>query len=116
MREFIVASFNHVGIEIVFEGEGVDEVGRDKASGVVRIRVSPKVTVAHGDFVDGNTHTHTHTHQCKQYYRPAEVEFLLGNPAKAKAKLGWVPKVTFSQLVAEMVSADLELMTKNPEA
>ena len=48
--------------------------------------------------------------------RPAEVEFLLGNAAKAKAKLGWEPQIKFAELCAEMVAADVELMKKNPEA
>lgn len=51
-----------------------------------------------------------------KYFRPAEVDFLLGNPAKAKEKLGWVPEVTFEQLCAEMVAADVALMKKNPTA
>ena len=57
-----MASFKHVDVDIVFEGEGVNEVGKDKATGTVRVRVSEK------------------------YFRPAEVEFLLGNPAKAKVR------------------------------
>eukprot|EP00042_Codosiga_hollandica_P021097 m.71653 g.71653 ORF g.71653 m.71653 type:complete len:386 (-) comp50195_c0_seq1:189-1346(-) len=92
VRDFIVLAFNCVGITIVWEGEGLHEVGKDKASGTVRVRVSEK------------------------YYRPAEVEFLLGNPAKAKAKLGWTPRTTFQELVEEMVQADVALMKRNPEA
>lgn len=92
VREFVVASFKHVGVDIVFEGEGVNEVGKDKATGTVRVRVSEK------------------------YFRPAEVEFLLGNPAKAKAKLGWVPEIKFEELCAEMVAADVALMKSNPMA
>ena len=63
-----------------------------QATGVVRVKVNPK------------------------YFRPAEVEFLLGNPAKAKEKLGWVPEITFEALCAEMVAADVELMKANPTA
>jgi GDPmannose 4,6-dehydratase len=92
VREFVVASFAHIGKEIVWEGEGVNEIGKEKGTGIVRVRVSEK------------------------YYRPAEVEFLLGNPAKAKEKLGWVPKITFEELVKEMVDADVELMRKDPMA
>jgi GDPmannose 4,6-dehydratase len=51
-----------------------------------------------------------------QYYRPAEVEFLLGNPEKAKEKLGWAPRTTFAALVTEMMDADLALMRSNPRA
>jgi len=92
VRDFVVESFAHVNVSIIWEGEGVDEVGRDSKTGTVRVRVSPK------------------------YYRPAEVEFLLGDPAKAKAKLGWEPEITFKALCAEMVAADLELMEKDPTA
>jgi GDPmannose 4,6-dehydratase len=48
-----------------------------------------------------------------QYYRPAEVEFLLGNPAKAKAKLGWEPKTTMQEMIAEMVDADIARRSRN---
>jgi len=92
VREFVEASFAHTGVTIAWTGTGVDEVGTDAATGVVRVRVSEK------------------------YYRPAEVEFLLGDPAKAKAQLGWVPEITFAALCSEMVAADLQLMAKNPEA
>eukprot|EP00049_Salpingoeca_infusionum_P015351 m.297957 g.297957 ORF g.297957 m.297957 type:complete len:363 (+) comp15859_c0_seq6:371-1459(+) len=92
VREFVVASFKEVGVEIVWEGEGVEEVGKDKATGEVRVKVSP------------------------QFYRPAEVDFLLGNPAKAKEQLGWVPKNTFEELVKEMVAEDIALMKRDPEA
>jgi len=94
VREFVEASFNHVGVTIKWEGEkgSVTEIGRDAATNTVRVKVNPK------------------------YFRPAEVDFLLGNPAKAKEKLGWVPEVTFEQLCAEMVAADVALMKKNPTA
>jgi len=82
VREFIEKSFGHVGIEILWEGEGVDEKGFD-ASGRQIISVD------------------------KRYFRPTEVESLLGDASKAKTKLGWVPKITFKELVAEMVRADL---------
>jgi len=94
VRDFVEASFNHVGVTIKWEGEkgSINEIGRDAATDTVRVRVNPK------------------------YFRPAEVDFLLGNPAKAKEKLGWVPEVTFEQLCAEMVAADVALMKKNPTA
>jgi GDPmannose 4,6-dehydratase len=93
VREFIIWSARELGIEIAFEGKGVDEIGRvaaitgDKAPalkpGDVIFRIDPK------------------------YFRPAEVETLLGNPAKAKAKLGWVPQITAQEMCAEMVAEDL---------
>lgn len=92
VREFVKASFKHVNVDIEFEGEGVNEVGRDKATGKVRVRVS------------------------ERYFRPAEVEFLLGDATKAKNKLGWTPQITFEELCAEMVQADVELMKSNPTA
>lgn len=92
VREFVEESFGHIGVKLAWEGEKENEVGRDAETGAIRVRVSPK------------------------YYRPAEVEFLLGDPKKAKEKLGWVPEITFSKLCAEMVQADLELMSTNPNA
>lgn len=75
-----------------WEGEGVDEIGRDKRSGKVRVKVNSR------------------------YFRPTEVDLLLGDPSKAKEKLNWVPKVTFRQLVKEMVEADISLMKAKPTA
>jgi len=92
VREFVVASFKHVGIEIVWEGTGVNEVGKDKATGVVRVRINEK------------------------YYRPTEVDFLLGDATKAKTELGWTPKYDFPTLVTEMMEKDLQLMKANPIA
>lgn len=84
IREFIEKAAPYAGYEIVWDGEGVKEVGRDKKTGKVLVEVDPK------------------------FFRPAEVELLLGNPAKAKAKLGWTPKVKFEQLVEIMMKADLK--------
>lgn len=92
VREFVVLAFRAIGVEIVFEGEGVNEIGRDKSTGVVRVRVNPK------------------------YYRPAEVDFLLGDSTKARKALGWTPKVQFLDLVKEMVEADIALMKSSPKA
>jgi GDPmannose 4,6-dehydratase len=84
VREFCQHAFSTLDLPLTFEGEGVNEVGRD-ASGQVRVRVNPA------------------------YFRPAEVELLIGNPAKAKRELGWEPKVTFAELVKIMTEADWEL-------
>mmetsp|Transcript_6936 Transcript_6936/g.17840 ORF Transcript_6936/g.17840 Transcript_6936/m.17840 type:complete len:416 (+) Transcript_6936:1-1248(+) len=92
VREFVEASFDHIGVKLRWEGEGVDEIGVDDKTGDVRVRVSPK------------------------YYRPAEVEFLLGDPAKAKKTLGWEPRIKFASLCKEMVQADIALMKANPNA
>jgi GDPmannose 4,6-dehydratase len=87
VREFCQHAFSTLDLPLTFEGEGVNEVGRD-ASGQVRVRVNP------------------------DYFRPAEVELLIGNPEKAKRELGWEPKVTFAELVKIMTEADWELARK----
>ena len=86
VREFIEKSFGRVGIEIVWEGEGVDEVGKNKATGKVVVQMD------------------------ERYYRPCEVEQLLGDPAKAKRQLGWEPQVKFEELVQIMTDGDLRLL------
>ncbi len=83
VREFVELAFSRVGIEIVWQGAGVAEKGIDKATGKILVEVDPR------------------------YFRPTEVELLLGDPTKAKEKLGWSPKVTFKDLVQTMVEADL---------
>ena len=85
MREFCEHAFDAVGIALKFEGEGVEEKGICIASGKTLIEVSP------------------------DYFRPAEVEQLLGDPAKAERILGWKPEVTFKELVQIMAAADWEL-------
>jgi len=78
VREFVEEADPYFGINIVWTGEGLDEVGEDENTGKTIIRVSPK------------------------YFRPAEVETLLGDATKAKEKLGWEPKTSFKQLVEDM--------------
>lgn len=84
VREFVELAFSHVGMPLRFEGEGEKEVGIDPATGRVVVAVDPR------------------------YYRPTEVELLIGNPAKAEARLGWKPKTLFSDLVRIMAEADLK--------
>ncbi len=84
VREFVEAAFREVGIEIVWRGSGVDEKGYDAKTGKVLVDVDPK------------------------FFRPAEVDLLLGDPAKAERELGWQRKVSFVELVKIMVRADLE--------
>jgi GDPmannose 4,6-dehydratase len=83
VREFVELAFRNVGCNIEWRGEGTDEVGVDAASGDVVIRIDPR------------------------YFRPAEVDLLLGDPSKAHKKLGWSHKIGFETLVSEMVQADL---------
>ena len=90
VREFIEKSFSHVDIEIDWEGEGVDEVGKNKATGDIIVRMD------------------------KRYYRPCEVEQLLGNPAKAKEQLDWEPIVKFEELVKIMTDGDLKILDGAP--
>ena len=78
VREFVEAAAPYFGMKIAWEGEGVDEVGIDKLTKKTVIKVNPK------------------------YFRPAEVETLLGDATKAKEKLGWEPKISFEQLVEDM--------------
>jgi len=84
VREFIELTAKELGIAIRWQGEGVNEKGINIANGKTIVAVDPT------------------------YFRPTEVETLLGDPTKARQKLGWQPRITFQQLVAEMVKADLE--------
>ena len=88
VREFIEKAFARLGHPIEWRGKGVDEVGIDTSTGKTVVRIDPR------------------------YFRPAEVEQLLGDPSKAKAKLGWVPEVKFEELVKIMVDGDLRLLDK----
>ncbi|MDQ7989791.1 MAG: GDP-mannose 4,6-dehydratase [Candidatus Dactylopiibacterium sp.] len=94
VRQFILWSAEHLGIRLRFEGQGVEEVGIVDA---VQGELAPAVKV--GDTI---------VRIDPRYFRPAEVETLLGDPTKAKTKLGWVPEITVQQMCAEMVASDLE--------
>ncbi|KAL6077340.1 GDP-mannose 4,6-dehydratase [Balamuthia mandrillaris] len=88
VREFVEESFACIGEKILWEGEGLNEVGRNAENGKIRVRVD------------------------ENYFRPTEVDSLLGDASKAKKLLGWSPKVTFKELVKEMVEDDLKLVEK----
>ncbi|MBO5238167.1 MAG: GDP-mannose 4,6-dehydratase [Lachnospiraceae bacterium] len=88
VREFVETAFGHVGIKIQWEGTGIDEVGKDAETGKVLVKVN------------------------KNFFRPAEVDVLLGNPAKADAVLGWKREIPFSELVERMVKNDMEIVAK----
>lgn len=92
VREFVEKAFKHVGKTIVWEGKDEQEVGRCQETGMVHVKVDPK------------------------YFRPTEVDYLQGDSTKAYQQLGWKPKVTFEELVKEMLDADIELMKNNPNA
>ncbi|MCX6790565.1 MAG: GDP-mannose 4,6-dehydratase [Candidatus Gribaldobacteria bacterium] len=89
VREFCEKAFHEVGIELEWEGQGVNEKGIDKKTRKIVIEIDQK------------------------YFRPLEVESLLGDASKAKNKLGWSPKITFETLVKEMVASDLELASRD---
>ncbi|MEQ1576736.1 MAG: GDP-mannose 4,6-dehydratase [Hyphomicrobium sp.] len=84
VREFIELAFAEVGRKIVWQGEGVNETGKDEKSGQTLIKIDPR------------------------YFRPTEVDLLWGDPSKALKKLGWKHTTSFRQLVTEMVAADIE--------
>jgi GDPmannose 4,6-dehydratase len=90
VREFVEHAFAYVGRRIAWRGKGVDEAGIDVKTGKDLVRIDPR------------------------YFRPTEVEQLLGDPGKARAKLGWRHKISFQQLVAEMVESDLALHHEHP--
>ena len=85
VREFVDCAFSEVGIAITWQGAGLDEVGLD-ANGTQRVRID------------------------QRYFRPTEVDYLLGDASKAKRVLGWRPRISFQELVREMVAADREAL------
>ncbi len=97
VREFIKMAFAEVGMEIVFKGEGVNEKGY-----IVKCS-NPDYQVEEGQVV---------MEVDERYFRPTEVELLIGDASKAKKHLGWTPTYTLAQLVAEMVASDLDLFKK----
>jgi GDPmannose 4,6-dehydratase len=89
VRDFVVAAGTLLDMKIEWKGTGVDEVGIDTRSGRTLVRVDPR------------------------YFRPTEVETLLGDATKARQKLGWTAEVSFSELVAEMIESDLDLAKRD---
>jgi GDPmannose 4,6-dehydratase len=92
VRAFLERAFAEVGITIGWQGQGVDEKGLDKATGKVLVEIDPR------------------------YFRPTEVDLLIGDPSKARRKLGWEAKVTFDELVREMVKFDLDAVARESNA
>ncbi len=88
VREFAETAFSKAGITVEWSGSGLDEIGTDKDSGKVVVKVK------------------------KDFFRPAEVELLIGNPAKAEKELGWKRSISFDGMVEKMVKNDLELVAK----
>jgi GDPmannose 4,6-dehydratase len=92
VREFAALAFRQIGVDLVWQGDGPDEQGLDAADGRVLVEVDPR------------------------YFRPNEVDLLLGDPAKAERVLGWRHVTPFEQLVAEMVAADRAAIAREPGA
>ena len=88
VREFVEAAFSKVDMTVEWTGSGVDEVGKDKETGKVIVKIN------------------------KNFFRPAEVDILLGNPEKAEMVLGWKRDISFDELVERMVKNDMELVKK----
>jgi GDPmannose 4,6-dehydratase len=84
VREFVELAFNRIDCQIAWEGQGVDEIGRDSKSGKILVKIDPR------------------------YFRPTEVDLLLGDASKAKNELGWEPKISFEEMVDSMVEEDLK--------
>jgi GDPmannose 4,6-dehydratase len=97
VREFITMAFSEVGVEVEFKGEGVNEKGS------VRSVSNPECLLQVGQEIVAVD---------SRYFRPTEVELLIGNPTKAQQQLGWKPKYDLPALVKEMVHADLELFKR----
>lgn len=89
VRDFVNYAYEYLGKKIRWEGEGVDEKGYDSETGQCIVAVDPR------------------------YFRPTEVETLLGDPTKAKEKLGWEPKITLKEMVQEMMEADLQIAKRD---
>ncbi|HNU48899.1 MAG TPA: GDP-mannose 4,6-dehydratase, partial [Bacteroidia bacterium] len=98
VRDFIVLAFNEVGIEIEFSGKAENEIA------VVKKCNNPAYQVPVGNVVMKID---------PKYYRPSEVELLIGDPAKAKKVLGWEPKHNLASIVKEMMNCDLELFKRD---
>ena len=88
VREFVERAFMYVGIEIIWEGREVNEIGKDKATGKTVVKINP------------------------DFFRPAEVDILIGDPIKAETKLGWKREIPFVELVERMIKNDLMLVEK----
>ena len=85
VREFVETAFGHAGMEIEWNGTGINEVGKCKVTGMTVVKINPK------------------------FFRPAEVDILLGDPTKAESLLGWKREISFDELVNRMVNNDIAL-------
>lgn len=88
VREFVETAFAHVDIKVKWQGSGIDEIGINEATGKIIVKINPK------------------------FFRPAEVDILIGDPTKAESKLGWEREISFNQLVERMIVNDMKLVEK----
>ena len=98
IRDFVRMAFSHVGMELEFSGFGIDEVARVTKCDNPNDQISPGTEVLSID---------------PKYFRPTEVDLLIGDPSKAKSKLGWQPEIQLPELVEDMMTSDLKLMQKD---
>jgi len=98
IRDFVRMAFKHIGVTLEFKGEGVDEIAviADCSNSIYQLEVGQEILS-----ID------------PKYFRPTEVDLLIGDPTKAKEKLGWEPKITLEALVKDMMDSDLKLMQKD---
>ena len=89
VKEFVELAFQYIDIQIIWEGKNLDEKGIDKKTGKTLVKIDPR------------------------YFRPTEVDLLKGDPTKAKTKLNWEAKTSFSQMVSEMVASDINAIKNN---
>ncbi len=104
VRDFVRMSFEEIGIQLDFQGKGVAEVGYISSIDYSKMPNNLAFRLQEGDAL---------VHVDKKYFRPTEVELLIGDATKAKEKLGWQPKYDLASLCQEMVQADIELFRKN---
>ena len=84
VREFCEIAFKEIGINLEWEGEGINEMGKDNKNGKVLVQID------------------------RRYFRPTEVDYLEGDASKARAKLNWIPKISLTSMISEMVQNDLK--------
>ena len=98
IRDFVKMAFNHIGVELEFLGEGINEVAKIASCSNPEYQLEIGKEVLSID---------------EKYFRPTEVDLLIGDPTKAKQKLGWEPEITLEELVEDMMSSDLRLFKKD---
>jgi GDPmannose 4,6-dehydratase len=108
VRQFVDQAASELGIRLAWEGTGVDEVARVVTAGAVSTGATTTVSGTAGP-KPGDVVVRIDT----RYFRPTEVDTLLGDPTKAREKLGWVARTSFSDLIREMVNSDLEIAQRD---